>query len=132
MITELSLVGLLATARLVLSVAILMTAGIAASWSFGREFVDDALPALSAIATPGRRWPRQSSSYWPVTVVSTVTLTVIGGLLVGLDMDSTALQTASRDRCRRAIRRDAGRTNRAGLKLAATCQDSSPCWPWWS
>ncbi len=46
MITDLSLAGLLGTAGQVLSVAILMTAGIAASWSFGREFVDDALPAI--------------------------------------------------------------------------------------
>ena len=46
MITDLSLAGLLGTAGQVLSVAILMTAGIAASWSFGREFVDDALPGV--------------------------------------------------------------------------------------
>ena len=63
MITELSLAGLLATAGQVLSVAILMVAGIAASWSFGREFVDDALPALLPSQHPARRSPPQSSSY---------------------------------------------------------------------
>jgi len=69
MITDLSLAGLLGTAGQVLSVAILMTAGIAASWSFGRALL---------------------------TVVSTVILTVVGGLVVGLDLDAAAIQTASR------------------------------------
>jgi hypothetical protein len=46
-------------------VAILMTADIAVSWSFGRELVGDALPALLAIAIPGARWLPQGSSYWP-------------------------------------------------------------------
>jgi ABC-2 type transport system permease protein len=100
MITELSLAGLLATAGQVLSVAIVMTAGIAVSWSFGREFVNDALPALFAIAT--HRSSVAAAKFvvlagWALlTVVSTVILTVIRGLLVGLDMDPTALQTASR------------------------------------
>ena len=100
MITELSLAGLLATAGQVLSVAILMTAGIAASWSFGREFVDDALPALFAIATPRSSVAAAKfvvlAGWVLLTVVSTVILTVIGGLLVGLDMDAAAVQTASR------------------------------------
>ncbi len=100
MITELSLAGLLGTAGQVLSVAILMTAGIAASWSFGREFVDDALPALFAIATPRSSVAAAKfvvlAGWALLTVVSTVILTVIGGLLVGLDMDAAAVQTASR------------------------------------
>ena len=100
MITELSLAGLLATAGQVLSVAILMTAGIAASWSFGREFVDDALPALFAIATPRSSVAAAKfvvlAGWALLTVVSTVILTVVGGLLVGLDMDAAAVQTASR------------------------------------
>jgi len=100
MITELTLAGLLGTAGQVLSVAILMTAGIAASWSFGREFVDDALPALFAIATPRSSLAAAKfvvlSGWALLTVVSTVILTVIGGLLVGLDLDAAAVQTASR------------------------------------
>ena len=100
MITELSLAGLLATAGQVLSVAILMTAGIAASWSFGREFVDDALPALFAIATPRSSVAAAKfvvlAGWALLTVVSTVILTVIGGLLVGLDMDAAAVQMAAR------------------------------------
>jgi ABC-2 type transport system permease protein len=100
MITELSLAGLLGTTGQVLSVAILMAAGIAASWSFGREFVDDALPALFAIATPRSSVAAAKfvvlAGWALVTVVSTVILTVISGLLVGLEMDKTALQMASR------------------------------------
>jgi ABC-2 type transport system permease protein len=100
MITELSLAGLLATAGQVLSVAILMTAGIAASWSFGREFVDDALPALFAIATPRSSVAAAKfvvlAGWALLTVVSTVVLTVIGGLLLGLALDTAAVQMASR------------------------------------
>jgi ABC-2 type transport system permease protein len=100
MITELSLAGLLATAGQVLSVALLMTAGIAASWSFGREFVDDTLPALFAIATPRSSVAAAKfvvlAAWALLTVVSTVILSVIAGLLVGLDIDPAALQTASR------------------------------------
>ena len=100
MITDLTLAGLLGTAGQVLSVAILMTVGIAASWSFGREFVDDALPALFAIATP--RWSVAAAKFvvlagWALlTVISTVILTVIGGLLLGLNLDTAAVHTASR------------------------------------
>ena len=100
MITDLSLARSLATAGQVLSVAILMTAGIAAPWSFGREFVDDALPALFAIATP-RSWVAAAKfvvlAGWALlTVVSTVILTVIGGLLLALALDAAAVQKASR------------------------------------
>jgi ABC-2 type transport system permease protein len=100
MITDLSLAGLLGTAGQVLSVAILLTAGIAASWSFGREFVDDALPALFAIATS--RSSVAAAKFvvlagWALVVIgSTVILSVIGGLLVGLDLDAAALQMVSR------------------------------------
>jgi ABC-2 type transport system permease protein len=100
MITELSLAGLLATAGQVLSVAILMTVGIAASWSFGREFVDDAVPALFAIATPRSSIAAAKfvvlAGWALLTVVSTASLTVISGLLIGLHIDPAALQTASR------------------------------------
>jgi ABC-2 type transport system permease protein len=84
----------------VLSVAILMTAGIAASWSFGREFIDDALPGLFAIATPRSSVAAAKflvlAGWALITVVSTVIFTVIGGLLVGLDLDAAAIQMASR------------------------------------
>ncbi len=100
MITDLSLAGLLGTAGQVLSVAIVMVAGIAASWSFGREFVDDALPALFAIATPRSSVAAAKfvvlAGWALLTVISTVILIVIGGLLLGLDMNAAALETASR------------------------------------
>jgi ABC-2 type transport system permease protein len=100
MITDLSLAGLLGTTGQILSVAILMTAGIAVSWSFGREFVDDALPALFAIATPRSSVAAAKFAVlagWALlTVVSTVILTVIGGLLLGLDVDAAAVRMASR------------------------------------
>ena len=100
MITDLSLAGLLGTAGQVLSVAILMVVGIAASWSFGREFVDDALPVLFAIATPRSSIAAAKfvvlAGWALLTVVTTVILTVVGGLLVGLDLDAAAVQTASR------------------------------------
>ena len=100
MITDLSLAGLLGAVGQVLSVAIVVTVGIAASWSFGREFVDDALPALFAIATP--RWSVAAAKFavlagWAfLTVVSTVILGVVVGLLLGLDMDPAAVRTAFR------------------------------------
>jgi hypothetical protein len=122
MITELTLAGLLGTAGQVLSVAILMSAGIAASWSFGREFVDDALPALFAIATPRSSVAAAKfvvlAGWALLTVVSTVILTVIGGLLVGLDMDAAAVQDGVSGRRRRSIGRGVGRTDGAGLQLA--------------
>jgi ABC-2 type transport system permease protein len=100
MITDLSLAGLLATAGQVLSVAILMVVGIAASWSFGREFVDDALPALFAIATPRSSVAAAKfvvlAGWALLTVVSTVILTVVGGLLLELALDAAAVETASR------------------------------------
>jgi ABC-2 type transport system permease protein len=100
MITELSLAGLLTTAGQVLSVAIVMTAGIAASWSFGREFVDDALPALFAIATPRSSIAAAKfvvlAGWALLSVVSTVILTLISGMLIGLDIDPAALETAFR------------------------------------
>ena len=91
MITDLSLAGLLGTAGQVLSVAILMTAGIAAVMEFRPEFVDDALPVLFAIATPRSSVAAAKfvvlAGWALLTVVSTVILTVVGGLLVELDMN---------------------------------------------
>jgi ABC-type transport system involved in multi-copper enzyme maturation permease subunit len=88
------------TAERFATMAILMTARIAASWSFGREFVDDAVPALFAIATPRSSVAAAKfvvlAGWALLTVVSTVILTPIGGLIVGLDMDPPAVQTASR------------------------------------
>jgi hypothetical protein len=69
------------------------------TWSFGREFVDDALPMLFAIATPRSSVAAAVvvlAGWALLTVVSTVILTVVGGLLIGLDMDPAAVQAASR------------------------------------
>jgi ABC-2 type transport system permease protein len=100
MITDLTLAGLLGTVGQVLSVAILMTVGIAASWSFGREFIDDALPALFAIATPRSSIAAAKfgvlAGWALLTVASTVILTVVGGLLLGLNLDAAAVHTTSR------------------------------------
>ena len=92
------------------------------SWSFGREFVDDAVPALFAIATPRSS---VAAAKFPVlggwallTVVSTVLVTVIGGLLVGLDMDPAALRTASRVAAGGSTGRGVGRADGAGFELA--------------
>jgi hypothetical protein len=52
------------------------------------------------------------------TVVSTVILTVIGGLLVGLDMDAAAVQTAYRVVARGSAGRSVGRTDGTGFQLA--------------
>lgn len=98
LLTDMSLAGLIAAAGQVLTVAMLMTAGIAASWSFGREFVDDAIPALFALATS-----RQSLAGakflvltgWAVaTTVATVAMTLLVGLVLGLPMTPAALDVA--------------------------------------
>jgi ABC-2 type transport system permease protein len=94
MITDFNLTGLLGMAGQVLAVAMLLTAGIATSWSFGREFVDDAVPALFAIATP--RSSVAAAKFlvlggWALaTVTLTMVLTVACGLLVGLELDRPA------------------------------------------
>jgi ABC-2 type transport system permease protein len=94
MVTDFDLTGLLGMAGQVLTVAMLLTAGIATSWSFGREFVDDAIPALFAIATP--RSTVAAAKFivlggWALaTVTLTMVLTVACGLLVGLQLHRPA------------------------------------------
>ena len=55
LLPDVSLAGLVGLAGQVLTVATLLAAGTAAAWTFGREFVDDAFPALFAVATPRRK-----------------------------------------------------------------------------
>jgi ABC-2 type transport system permease protein len=95
MVTDDSLVGLVALGGQILSVAMLLTAGIAASWSFGREFVDDAAPALYAIATPRSSIARAKLVIllgWSLgTVVASVVLTLLAGWATGLPVDDAAM-----------------------------------------
>jgi ABC-2 type transport system permease protein len=98
MINDFTLAGLVGVAGQALTVAMLLTAGIAASWSFGREFVDEALPALYALATPRSAVVR--AKFWVLlgwsvaTVVATVVLTVVAGVALGLSLDGAALTSA--------------------------------------
>lgn len=100
MITDFSLTGLLTMAGQILTIAMLLTAGVATSWTFGREFVDNAAPALFAIATP--RSSVAAAKFvvlgcWAVaTVIVTIALTVASGALVGLTFDAAAAGMASR------------------------------------
>lgn len=99
-VTDDSLAGLLGLTGQVLTVAMLLTAGIAASWSFGREFVDDAVPALFALATPRR--PLAAAKFWVLTgwaactVVVAVVLTLLAGLGLGLPLQADGLTVALR------------------------------------
>lgn len=99
MVTEFSLRGLVGTAGQVLSVAMLLSAGVAVSWSFGREFVDDAVPALFAIATSRASLAGAKFAVllgWVLgTTLGTVGLTVVAGVLVGLPVDRAGLTTAA-------------------------------------
>jgi ABC-2 type transport system permease protein len=98
MVDDFSLAGLVGVAGQVLTVSMLLTAGIAVSWSFGREFVDEALPALFALATPRTAVAR--AKFWVLlgwaagTVVTTVVLTVLAGIALGLALDRAAVTTA--------------------------------------
>src|SRR4051794_11825480 len=89
------LAGLVAVAGQVLTVAVLMTAGIAASWSFGREFVDDAVPALFALATSRRSVAGAKflvlTGWAAITTVVAVVVTLLAGVALGLPLTSTAL-----------------------------------------
>jgi ABC-2 type transport system permease protein len=98
LLTDPGLAGLVAVAGQVLTVAVLMTAGIAASWSFGREFVDDAVPALFAVATSRRSVAGAKflvlTGWAAVTTVVAVVVTVLAGLALGLPLTSAALTIA--------------------------------------
>jgi ABC-2 type transport system permease protein len=88
LVTDLSVAGMVVVAGQVLTVAMLLAAGLAASWSFGREFVDDAVPALFALATPLRSVVAAKftvlTGWAAMTVVSTVAVTVVAALALGL------------------------------------------------
>jgi len=92
MMTDVSVVGLVQMSGQVLSVATLAVVGIAASWSFGREFVDDAAPGLFAIATT--RPAIVAAKFivllgWAVSVVTgSVCLSVVAGVVLGLPVGS--------------------------------------------
>jgi ABC-2 type transport system permease protein len=98
MVDDFSLAGLVGLAGQALSVAMLLTAGIAASWSFGREFVDEAVPALFALATTRSSVAR--AKFWVLagwavlTVVAAVGLTVLAGVGIGLSVDGPATTMA--------------------------------------
>jgi ABC-2 type transport system permease protein len=98
LLSDLSLAGLLAVAGQVLTVAVLMTAGIAASWSFGREFVDDAVPALFALATSRRSLAGAKflvlTGWATATTIVTVVVTLLAGLALGLPLTPSALTVA--------------------------------------
>ncbi len=94
MVPSFDAAGLLQLSGQVLSVAMLLVVGIAVSWSFGREFVDDAVPALFAIATT--RPAIAAAKFvvllgWAVlAVVTTVGIAVAAGAMMGLRFDEAA------------------------------------------
>lgn len=94
MMTDISVVGLIQMSGQVLSVATLAVVGIAASWSFGREFVDDAASGLFAIATT--RTAIVAAKFvvligWAVVAVTgSVGLSVVAGIVLGLPVGSLA------------------------------------------
>lgn len=98
LLTDTSLAGLVATAGQVLTIATLLAAGIATSWSFGREFVDDAVPALFALATSRRSLAGAKflilGGWATATVLATVTVVLLAGLALGLPATEAALDGA--------------------------------------
>ncbi|CAA9293683.1 MAG: hypothetical protein AVDCRST_MAG61-413 [uncultured Friedmanniella sp.] len=100
MIPALDAPGLVAMAGQVLTVAVLLAAGIATSWSFGREHVDGAIASLFATATP--RPAIAAAKFFVLigwasgTVLAAVVLTVVSGLLLGLPFDREVLDAAVR------------------------------------
>ena len=94
MVPSFDAAGLLQLLGQVLSVALLGVVGIAVSWSFGREFVDDAVSALFAIATPRAAIAAAKFAVlagWAVlVVVATVSLAVAAGAVLGLLFDEAA------------------------------------------
>jgi len=101
LVTDLSLAGYLGMIGQVLSVALLLSAGVVISWTYGREFVDDAAPALFAIATPRGQVAAAKLAVVLVWAATTVALTVAVGMGVGLalGLDPTRAAAASAGRC---------------------------------
>ena len=100
MVPALDLPGLVAMAGQVLSVAVLLTAGIATSWSFGREHVDGAFAALFATATPRPAVAAAKfvvlATWGAAAVLVAVTLTVVVGLLLQLTLDRAVIDVVVR------------------------------------
>lgn len=100
MVPALDLAGLVTMAGQVLSVAVVLAVGIAVSWSFGREYVDGAVAALFATATP--RSGIAAAKFlvligWAsATVLVAVGLTIVAGLLLQLPFDRAALDVGLR------------------------------------
>jgi len=98
LLTDMSLAGLVGTAGQVLTVGMLMAAGIAASWSFGREFVDDAVPALFALATSRSSLVGAKflvlTGWAAATTITTVVVVLLAGLALGLPLTPAALAVA--------------------------------------
>ena len=87
LITDVSLPGYVGYSGQILTIALLLSGGIAASWSFGREFVDGTASGLFAVATPRSRIAAAKIAVllgWGATVV---TATVLAVLAVGLALD---------------------------------------------
>lgn len=100
LVTDTSLAGLVGVTGQVLTIAALMTAGVAASWSFGREFVDDAVPALYALATSRRAIAGAKllvlTAWLALVVLATVAVVLAAGLLAGLSLTPAALGAAAK------------------------------------
>jgi ABC-2 type transport system permease protein len=87
MITDVSMSGYVGYCGQILTIALLLSGGIVASWSFGREFVDGTASGLFAVATPLSRVAAAKTAVllgWGATVVSATVLVVVA---VGLVLD---------------------------------------------
>ena len=87
MITDVSLPGYVGYCGQILTIALLLSGGIAASWSFGREFVDGTASGLFAVATPRSRVAAAKIAVllgWGAAVVAA---TVVAVVAVGLVLD---------------------------------------------
>ena len=100
LVTSPDLAGLVGMAGQVLSVAVLLTAGIATSWSFGREHVDGAITSLFATATP--RPVIAAAKFlvllaWTLaSVLTSAALTVLVGLVLQLGTGPALAGTTGR------------------------------------
>jgi ABC-2 type transport system permease protein len=87
LITDVSLPGYVGYSGQILTIALLLSGGIAASWSFGREFVDGTVSGMFAIATPRSRLAAAKIAVllgWGAAVVTATVLVVVA---VGLALD---------------------------------------------
>lgn len=88
MITDLSLLAFVGYAAQILSIALLLSGGITAAWTFGREFIDGTAPLLFAVATPRAQTATAKIvvllGWGTVVVTATVAVTLVVGLLLDL------------------------------------------------